>query len=193
MPAGRRYNAVVTIRIGIFPGTFDPVHDGHIAFALESLKACRLDEVIFLPEHSPRGKHSVTSLPTRTEQLRQQIAPHPRLRVLELVSRQFTVQDTLPELRQIFAGHNLTLLIGSDIAHTFLYRWEGLEELLSEMSLAIGLRNQDTPDIIKRIIRQLESSHGLAIRHNIISTPHKAVSSSHIRATRNQEAKPEFD
>jgi cytidyltransferase-like protein len=46
--------------IGIYPGSFDPVHEGHFAFAKAALETGRLDTVIFLPEMKPRGKPQVT-------------------------------------------------------------------------------------------------------------------------------------
>ena len=49
-------------RIGIYAGTFDPVHAGHVAFALQSLEAAKLDRVYFLPERRPRGKRQVKNI-----------------------------------------------------------------------------------------------------------------------------------
>ncbi|HEU5121705.1 MAG TPA: adenylyltransferase/cytidyltransferase family protein, partial [Candidatus Saccharimonadales bacterium] len=52
-------------RIGIYSGTFDPVHYGHIAFAASAIRACNLDEVVFLPEPQPRYKAGVTDIAHR--------------------------------------------------------------------------------------------------------------------------------
>jgi len=41
------------MRIGILGGTFDPVHNGHIALAKGALKKLRLDRVIFIPAYIP--------------------------------------------------------------------------------------------------------------------------------------------
>ncbi|HVI69805.1 MAG TPA: adenylyltransferase/cytidyltransferase family protein, partial [Magnetospirillaceae bacterium] len=57
-------------RVGVFSGTFDPVHRGHLAFALSAQKRAQLDTVVFLPEHSPRGKIAVGSFTHRLEMLR---------------------------------------------------------------------------------------------------------------------------
>ena len=42
--------------VGIYSGTFDPVHTGHVAFALEAAQVANLQKVVFLPEETPREK-----------------------------------------------------------------------------------------------------------------------------------------
>jgi nicotinate-nucleotide adenylyltransferase len=172
-----------TQRIGIYPGTFDPVHPGHIAFAREALQACQLDEVILLPERLPRGKQHVTGLAQRVTLLTKATATVANVRIAQLQSDQFTVAGTLPELEQLFPDAELTLLVGSDIARTFLYRWPGLEILLASMRLAIGLRGHDTPSEIAGIIKELEQQYGLTVAYTLIRTPHAHLASSHFRNT----------
>src|SRR5258706_15577528 len=101
--------------IGIYSGTFDPVHPGHVAFALETLQTCKLDEVIFLPEQTPRDKQAVTDLSHRIALLERALADEPNMRVLKLRSPQFTVADTLPEIYAALKDTQLTLLVGSDV------------------------------------------------------------------------------
>lgn len=167
-------------KTGIYPGAFDPLHQGHIAFAREAIKVCGLDEVVFLPERLPRGKDNVTGLTERVALLREGLSGE-GLRVAQLASDRFTVKDTLPELLEMFAGSELTLLLGSDIALTLTYRWEGLEILLASVSLAIGMRGDDSPDEIAGIITALEKEYGLAVTHTIVQTEHAGLASSQIR------------
>ncbi|MET0779779.1 MAG: adenylyltransferase/cytidyltransferase family protein, partial [Candidatus Saccharimonadales bacterium] len=157
-------------RVGIYPGTFDPVHPGHIAFALEALRACQLDEIVFMPEQSPREKQNVTGLAQRVMLLEQTVAATNGLRVMQLDANRFTVAGTLPELRRLFPGTELTLLIGSDVVRTFLYRWEGLDVLLNEVRLVIGMRTGDMPDEMTAIIQQLAKAYDIAISHTIVHT-----------------------
>ncbi|HEV7453716.1 MAG TPA: adenylyltransferase/cytidyltransferase family protein [Candidatus Saccharimonadales bacterium] len=168
-------------RIGIYPGTFDPVHAGHIALAQETLRVCRLDEIIFLPEQSPRAKQNVTGLAQRVALLNQALAATEGLRVVRLKAGRFTVTGTLPEVRQLFPDAELTLLVGSDVVRTFLYRWPGLEILLAEVRLAVGLRNHDTSEQMAAIVTELEQRHNSTIPYALIRTPHTHVSSSHFR------------
>jgi nicotinate-nucleotide adenylyltransferase len=170
-------------RIGIYPGTFDPVHPGHISFAQEALRACQLDEIALLPERLPRGKQHVTGLAQRVRLLTEATAATPGVRIVQLQSAQFTVSETLPELRQLFPHAELTLLVGSDVARTFLYRWPGLKILLASMQLAIGLRAHDTPEEMAGIIQELEQQYSITVPYTLIHTPHAHLASSHFRNT----------
>lgn len=178
-------------RIGIYPGSFDPIHPGHIAFAKETLKLCRLDEVIFLPEQEPRGKHTVTGISHRIALIRQVCQTTTVLRVARVRSRQFTTEQTLPELHEMFGPADFTLLIGSDIVRTFTYRWDGLKELFTEFSLAIGMRASETTDGIGVTMRQLSEAYAIPIRYQVLSTAEPTASSSQIRNGNLQLLSPE--
>ena len=73
--------------IGIFPGTFDPVHFGHIEFAKKVLDDERLNMVLFLP-HIYASKNRVSELEDRQLMLEEQLFPDSRIGVLNL-SREF--------------------------------------------------------------------------------------------------------
>lgn len=167
-------------RIGIFSGTFDPVHEGHLAFAEAARSQCQLDEVVLLPEPQPRGKQDVTSLEHRVAMLQQSVTNREGLRVLTLPSQQFSVAETLPQLRELFRDAEIIILMGSDVARS-LPHWERVAELLREVSLAIGLRGPDQPADLKPILRKLEQTHHITIRHCFIQTPHPHLTSSQIR------------
>lgn len=168
-------------RIGIYSGTFDPVHPGHIAFAQEAMRVCDLDEVLFLPEQKPRGKEYITDISHRAALIECAVKATPGLRVVQLASKQFNVEETLPELRRMFGKSHLTLLLGSDVVRTFLYRWEGLDVLLSDVSLAIGLRIGDSSAEVTTIINQLAHDYNISIDYSLISTQEADMTSSEIR------------
>src|SRR5438270_13558590 len=103
-------------RIGIYAGTFDPVHAGHIGFALQAAQQARLDKLYFLPERRPRDKRGVEHFGHRVAMLRRAIKPHPKFGVLELPDISFSIERTLPRLEQKFQGDHLVFLFGSDAA-----------------------------------------------------------------------------
>lgn len=138
-------------RIGIYAGTFDPVHAGHVTFALQSLKAANLDELYFLPERRPRGKRHVEHFAHRVAMLARAAAPYPEFAVLELVDVSFSVERTLPKLRRRFAGSELVFLFGSDVLPG-LRDWPGSDQFLAGTELVIGLRDQDDRESARRII-----------------------------------------
>lgn len=162
-------------RIGIYPGTFDPIHAGHIAFAQEAMRTCKLDEVIFLPEHSPRYKTGVTDIIHRTALIRLATQDMPQLSVEILSSLQFSVKDTLQELRALRSNARLTLLVGSDVAQT-LSSWQNVNTLLRDLSLVIGIREGDGEKALARELRNLAND-----QITFVTTRHASVSSSAIR------------
>ncbi len=151
MKKGRPWYYEDMKRIGVYSGTFDPVHAGHIAFATAARTACGLDKIVFLPEARPRGKQHVTDISHRIALLERATSDVPYLQVTQLSSLRFTVQATLPELRALFKDAAFTLLVGSDVALK-LQHWPGADALLRDMSLAIGLRAGGNENYIKEIL-----------------------------------------
>jgi len=140
-----------TKRIGIYAGTFDPVHAGHVTFALQALQVANLDAIYFLPERQPRHKHGVEHLAHRIAMLKRAAQPHPRFQVLELPDVNFSVERTLPKLQQQFAGSQLVFLFGSDVISGFM-SWPRIERLLQTSELVIGLRSADDQENVERQI-----------------------------------------
>jgi nicotinate-nucleotide adenylyltransferase len=138
-------------RIGIYAGTFNPVHAGHITFALQALMAAQLDKIYFLPERRPRDKQHVEHFGHRVAMLKRATRPHPQFAVLELVDVSFSVERTLPKLRKQFSGGQLVFLFGSDVAPN-LQAWPKSEYLLKDSELVIGLRHDDNRGDLHKII-----------------------------------------
>jgi len=162
--------------IGIYPGTFDPLHDGHVAFANETLRVCQLDAIYFLPEATPRNKPQVTPVDDRIKYIEQQLRSYKNLHVQKLVSSSFTIDQTLPEILQHFPDAKLTLLLGSDVA-LHLVDWPNITQLLAACNLAIGLRSShNANDIAKNIATLPRAPH-----YTLITTNYAHISSSQLR------------
>src|SRR5437867_9528678 len=75
-----RQEEALTPKIGIFGGTFDPVHVGHLAIALAALESVPLDRVIFVPaRRSPlKERDPVASADDRVAMLKAAVANEPR-------------------------------------------------------------------------------------------------------------------
>lgn len=129
--------------IGIFGGTFDPIHYGHLRTAFELLQALRLAEVRFIPCSDP--PHRGTTYASAAQ----------RLRMVELALRDqdgFVADDrelaragpsysidTLLSLREEFPRHPLGLIVGMD-AFLGLPTWHRWEDLLEIAHIVVAHR-----------------------------------------------------
>lgn len=129
-------------RIGIYAGTFNPVHAGHIAFALQAMKAAKLDGLFFMPERKPRYKLHVEHYGHRVAMLRQAVQPHPRFGVLDMVDISFSIDKTLPRLKKQFPKAELVFLFGSDVVQD-LPDWPNADSLLKNFEIVVGVREHD--------------------------------------------------
>jgi nicotinate-nucleotide adenylyltransferase len=141
----------IYMRIGIYAGTFDPVHAGHIAFGLQSIQAAQLDRIYFLPERRPRDKQHVEHFGHRVAMLKRAVKPHPQFDVMELVDVSFSVKRTLTYLRQQFPGDQLVFLFGSDIIPK-IAEWPHADQLLKNGELIVGLRQEADNEKLKLVI-----------------------------------------
>ncbi len=167
-------------KIGIFSGTFDPVHAGHIALALESLKAAKLDKVYFLPERSPRRKEGVTHYAHRVAMLNLALKPYDKFEVLELPDKQFSVSRTLPRLRRMLPDTRFYQIVGSDVLEMLSSsdaagQWPGFARYLQEVTLLVGIRAGADPDKYTDSLKDIQPN-GLIIKGYL-----PIVSSSAIR------------
>jgi nicotinate-nucleotide adenylyltransferase len=172
-----RYNkGMAKQRIGIFAGTFDPVHTGHLSFVLQAIKEAKLDHVYFLPERRPRYKPNVEHFGHRTAMITRAIRPHKELSLLELPDIYFDVKRTLPKLKQEFKGATLVFLMGSDTLMA-LSEWPEIDTLLNTVEIVTALRaGHDKAVVLAEFARLSKRS-----RLHVIDSPAEHVSSSRIR------------
>lgn len=161
-------------KIGIYAGTFDPIHSGHISFALQAMKVANLDRVYFLPERRPRHKKGVEHFAHRVAMIKQALRPYRKFGVLEFVDTSFTVQRTLPQLNKKFKNHKLFFLMGSDSVIS-LPLWPNYQQLLLNSSLIVGVRQEN-----KKVLLE-EQLSALTKNYIIIDSFAADVSSSKVR------------
>lgn len=166
-------------KIGIYSGTFDPVHKGHLGFAQAALKECRLDKVFFLVEPKPRRKQGVKAFEHRIQMVRLAIKPNDRFGSIILEQQRFTPAGTLPILRERFKGADLYMLIGEDFfAH--LSSWPHVDHLIKSVRFIISVR-KGTITETKKAVKTLEQTRGLRLNYQIITSDFPDVSSSKVR------------
>lgn len=140
-------------RIGIFSGTFDPVHSGHVGFALQALKEACLDKILFLPERKPRKKQGITHHVHRVAMLQLATRAYPNLEVLELPDQRFYPR-TIARITKLYPDDELFLLLGSDTIYG-LSKWPHVELLLKHCGLIVGVRGADQHITINELVRAL--------------------------------------
>ena len=127
--------------IGIFGGTFDPVHLGHLLLARDAIEQLRLEELLFIPAAiSPHklGK-SPAAADGRVEMLRAAIEGEPRFGLdtleLERPAPSFAI-DTIEALRARSSDAQLVYLIGEDNVAR-LSTWHRFDELSKMVQFAV--------------------------------------------------------
>ena len=132
-------------RIALFGGTFDPIHEGHLAIASKARDALALDEVRFLPCHVSPHKTGTVSAP-----------PQDRLEMVRLATRDlpWAVADehdlrapqpaysyrTAEEMARRYPGSRLFWLMGADQWRA-LPRWKEPERLAAQVEFIVFARD----------------------------------------------------
>lgn len=134
------------MKIGIFGGTFDPPHVGHLIAAQDACTALSLDRLFFVPAAIPPHKQNlqVSPAPTRIAMLQQALKSNDVFELCTLeVERSgpsYTV-DTLRELKQKMPTTSFVLLLGVDQIRDF-GSWRGPDEIM-ELAEVVMLTRQD--------------------------------------------------
>jgi nicotinate-nucleotide adenylyltransferase len=131
------------MKIGIFGGTFDPPHFGHLIIANEVQYRLNLDEVWFMPNQQPphKIKTSTTTNEDRIEMLKRATAnqPHFKLESIEFNREgpSYSI-DTIKLLKAQYPGHRFYFIIGADMIE-YLPKWHKIDELI-ELVQFVGVK-----------------------------------------------------
>ncbi|MEO2217524.1 nicotinate-nucleotide adenylyltransferase [Chromobacterium vaccinii] len=146
-------------RVGVFGGTFDPVHHAHLRMARAFADELALDEVRLIPAGQPyhRQEGPRASAAQRLDMVKLAIAADARLAVDEREIRRhrpaYTV-DTLRELRaELGAAAELWFLVGGD-SLAALSSWKDWRELFRLANLAVAMRPGFDPAALPPEVRQ---------------------------------------
>ncbi len=162
-------------RVGIFGGTFDPVHVGHLIMAEEAVERLRLDEMVFMPARRPAHKRSRDLAPVehRVAMLRLATRGEPRFRVsrLEVDAERvsFTVRTLDALTRQTHADYHFVM--GQDSLEEFT-AWREPERILALARLVVVPRGEGVVPVLPGPVRR---------RVVFLKPPRIGVSSTEIR------------
>lgn len=131
-------------RIGLFGGTFDPIHNGHLHIARAFADELALDSVVFIPAGDPYHKAQPTTTPAqhRLHMVELAITEEPRFAVSDCdILREGATYtfDTVSIFRQAYPQAQLWWLMGMDsLVH--IHTWHHYQALLRQVNLAVAQR-----------------------------------------------------
>lgn len=171
-------------RIGIFGGTFNPVHIGHIQAAKQALTALHLDRLLLIPDHIAPHKELPTGSPTpqqRLDMLRIAVQDCPGLEISDIELRREGVSYTyltIQELKQMYPHDQLVLLMGTDMFMSF-DSWRNPEEILKNASLGVFCRGDKKEK--QAIAAQKERMEAMGAQVELAHNDVIAISSTQMR------------
>lgn len=173
------------MRVGIFGGSFDPVHFGHLMLAECCREQCGLDAVWFLPTGVPPHKQEreMTPVAQRIEMLELAIAGNPAFSVCRCEAERggvnYTV-DTLAHFREEDAGRELFLLLGADML-VDLPNWRSAARVC-ELALPVAVCRPGVGQVDFGCLAGIASPERIELmRRHRVDMPESGLSSSEIR------------
>ena len=165
----------MTRRVGLFGGSFDPVHNAHVALAKTALEQLALDELRWIPVGTPWQKaRRLADADDREAMVRLAIADEPRFVLDPIELRRDGPTFTLDTVRELVArepGHTWFLILGQD-QYASLHTWHDWRELLSLVCLAIANRPGAAIAVNSQIAK---------VEHREVALPMMDVSSTEVR------------
>lgn len=172
-------------RIGIFGGSFNPVHLGHLVAAQDALEHMGLNRVVFLPAAQPPHKHGapLAASADRLEMLRLAIAGDLRFEVSDdEIGRggiSYTV-DTLRRFRARLADASLYFIIGAD-SLLELHTWRDVETVLQLAEIVTVGRPGVALEHVNRETLRLPDPWPARLTVNLVAGHRIDISSTDIR------------
>lgn len=138
------------MNIGVYGGTFNPLHNGHIALAKAFLSQARLDEVWFVvsPQNPFKANDILLDDNLRLLMVKEALKDEQRLMACDVefgLPKPSYMYLTLRHLREKYPDYSFTLLIGGDNWAAF-DRWRNADEIIRNHSIAIYPREGDDID-----------------------------------------------
>lgn len=142
--------------IGLFGGSFDPIHFGHINLAIQLMEIHRLDEVIWMPAHCSPFKTSApphASPKDRLAMLKAALEGIPQFRILPLELERHGPSYTIDTVRALSSENASLRLLLSEEAAAHFSQWKEADELLRLAPPLIGGRRAGDPPRLPDALR----------------------------------------
>lgn len=174
------------MRLGIFGGTFDPIHIGHLILAEQCREACRLDRVLFVVAGQPphKSNRQITPARQRLEMVELAIAGHSAFTASDMELNRpgpsYSVA-TLEQLAQHHPGDELFFLIGSD-SLADLPMWYQPKRIAELATIVVATRPHSEPSDVAMLRTVLGHTAAERLKQHLVAIPLIEISSSNIRS-----------
>ncbi len=179
------------MKIGMFGGSFNPIHIGHIELANIFTEKLSLDKLLIIPTCVPPHKASkdMATSSQRFDMCRIAVSDNHKFEVSDIEIKRggasYTYQ-TILQLLNIYSAAELFLIIGADMFMT-LQDWKNPDIIFKNATICTVPRNSDNYEIL---LKHSEYLAGIGAKSKILSTPLTQISSTIIRnAIKNNDIK----
>lgn len=175
------------ISVGIFGGTFDPIHNGHIKLALTAYRELCLDKVIIIPAYIPPHKteNKITDEIHRVNMTRLAVEEYPFIEVstleIDRKGKSYTA-DTLTTLKEQY--NRLVFILGAD-SYMALEGWYHPEIIFKKAEIACAYRDGIDRTVLEEIAEKYKRQYN-GVSH-ILGMPDTDISSTDIRRMISQD------
>lgn len=172
------------MKIGIYGGSFDPVHVGHVNAALTFKEELSLDKIIVIPAYQPPHKKGLAMTPSEHRMNMCNLA-FGKLEGFEVSDIEILradegyMADTVAQIREIYPDDELYLLIGGDML-LYFRKWYAWSKITDEAVIAVAARNWEDDAALEAEAAVLRS-YGAEVR--IVPIDVKEISSTAVRET----------
>ena len=155
------------MRIGIFGGTFNPIHKGHVHMARAFYRELGLDRLLVIPTHVPVHKMAgnLISGEERMQLCRLAVRDDPNFEVsgieVESEEKSYTY-TTVKKLRALYSTAEFFLIMGSDMFLSF-HTWYHYRDILQQVTLCAAARKDKEQNNLAACARQLTEEGGRCI------------------------------
>ena len=171
-------------RIGIYGGTFNPPHIGHLRGAEQAVEALNLDKLLLIPDRIAPHKQIPSGSPVpeqRLEMLKIAAAGYSRMEVSDMELRRegpSYTYITVEQIREIYPDAKLYLLMGTDMFTSFL-TWKNPERIMAHAALAVMCRGDKNETAAIEAQKQTIEAMGYEVA--LVDNRVTAISSTQLR------------
>lgn len=165
----------MSMKIGIFAGTFDPIHDGHVEVAKSALRQLELDQLLFMVEQRPWTKKTPVDVAHRRAMVDLVIEQYGDFLQLDVGDERFSIQSTLGKIEKLHPMVQLYFVFGGDVfMHMNHKTWSDLRRLLKHQLVVFERGSIDASAIATH-------AQSLGVEVKVIPSRHPHHASTNVR------------